>query len=344
MAAHTSQSVAKAAGDEAGTPGVARGRSRRTDSGNGNTGGLRRALATHWYAWAMVAPVVLVLGVIIGWPLVRGVYLSLTNANERNVARDIGARHIDATYEFVGLDNYAAVLSDPVFVQRLVWTVVWTVACVSITFTLGLILANMLNREFRGRAAYRMALILPWAVPGFVSVFAWRFLFNRDNGILNKILDGGGIAAIPWLDDPTWAKFSVVAVNVWLGVPFMMVALLGGLQSIPGELYEAAEMDGAGPWQRFRHITLPGLRAVSMTVILLSTIWTFNMFPVIFLLTRGGPGDSTEILVTQAFREAFITSPRDFAVSATWGVLILALLMIFALVYRRSLRKQGEVW
>src|SRR5262245_38575463 len=115
MAVHTSQSVAKAAGDD-----IARGRSRRTDQ---RPGGIRRALSTHWYAWAMVAPVVIVLGVIIGWPLVRGIYLSLTDANERNVARTIGVNHIDATYEFVGLDNYAAVLSDPVFLQRLVWTV-----------------------------------------------------------------------------------------------------------------------------------------------------------------------------------------------------------------------------
>ncbi|GAA0610197.1 sugar ABC transporter permease [Streptomyces crystallinus] len=335
MTVHTGQSTAKAAGEDA------RGRDRASGE---RPGRLRRALSTHWYAWTMVAPVVIVLGVIIGWPLGRGIYLSLTDANERNVGRTIGANHIDATYEFVGLDNYVDALSDPVFVQRLVWTVVWTVCCVSTTFVLGLVLANMLNRQFRGRAAYRMMLILPWAVPGFVSVFAWRFLFNRDNGLLNKVLDGGGISAVPWLDDPTWAKFSVIAVNVWLGVPFMMVALLGGLQSIPGELYEAAEMDGAGPWKRFLYITVPGLRAVSSTVILLSTIWTFNMFPVIFLLTRGGPGDSTEILVTQAFRQAFVESPRDFAGSATWGVLILAVLMIFAFVYRRSLRKQGEVW
>lgn len=335
MTVHTGQSTAKAAGEGA------RGRGRATGE---RPGRLRRALSTHWYAWTMVAPVVIVLGVIIGWPLGRGVYLSLTDANERNVGRTIGANHIDATYKFVGFDNYVDVLKDPVFMQRLVWTVVWTVCCVSVTFVLGLVLANMLNRQFRGRAAYRMMLILPWAVPGFVSVFAWRFLFNRDNGLLNKVLDGGGISAVPWLDDPTWAKFSVIAVNVWLGVPFMMVALLGGLQSIPGELYEAAEMDGAGPWKRFLYITVPGLRAVSSTVILLSTIWTFNMFPVIFLLTRGGPGDSTEILVTQAFRQAFVESPRDFAGSATWGVLILAVLMIFAFVYRRSLRKQGEVW
>ncbi|MFJ9853082.1 carbohydrate ABC transporter permease [Streptomyces sp. NPDC101150] len=292
----------------------------------------------------MVAPVVLVLGVIIGYPLVRGAFLSLTDANEANVQRDIGVNHIPATYKFTGLDNYKAVLSDEVFWDRLGWTVLWTVACVSLTFLIGLTLANMLNRTLRGRTFYRLALILPWAIPAFISVFTWRMLYNEKSGILNKLLSGGGIDAIPWLNDPTWAKLSVIAVNVWLGVPFMLVTLLGGLQSIPGELYEAAEMDGAGPWQRFRHITVPGLRAVSATVILLSTIWTFNMFPVIFLLTRGGPGDATEILVTYAYRLSFVDSPRNFSESAAWGVLILLLLSTVAVVYRRALRKQGEVW
>ncbi|MFI9081671.1 carbohydrate ABC transporter permease [Streptomyces sioyaensis] len=292
----------------------------------------------------MVAPVVLVIGVIIGYPLVRGVFLSLTDANEANVERNIGVNHLPATYKFTGLDNYKAVLTDGVFWDRLGWTVTWTIACVSITFLTGLALANMLNRSLRGRTFYRLALILPWAVPAFISVFTWRMLYNEKNGILNKLLAGGGIDAIPWLNDPTWAKLSVIAVNVWLGVPFMLVALLGGLQSIPGELYEAAEMDGASAWQRFRHITVPGLRAVSSTVILLSTIWTFNMFPVIFLLTRGGPGDATEILVTYAYRLSFVDSPRNFSESAAWGVLILVLLSAVAVVYRRALRKQGEVW
>ncbi|MFG2889419.1 carbohydrate ABC transporter permease [Streptomyces sp. NPDC048248] len=292
----------------------------------------------------MIAPVVLVIGVIIGYPLVRGAYLSLTDANEANVERTIGVNHIPATYEFVGLDNYQAILSDSVFWDRLGWTVLWTVGCVSLTFLLGLALANMLNRKLRGRTFYRLALILPWAIPAFISVFTWRMLYNEKNGILNKLLAGGGIDAVPWLNDPAWAKLSVIAVNVWLGVPFMLVALLGGLQSIPGELYEAAEMDGAGPWQRFRNITVPGLRAVSSTVILLSTIWTFNMFPVIFLLTRGGPGDATEILVTYAYRLSFIDSPRNFSESAAWGVLILVMLSLVAVVYRRALRKQGEVW
>ncbi|MEX2974331.1 carbohydrate ABC transporter permease [Streptomyces sp. C184] len=305
---------------------------------------VRRALGTHWYAWTMVAPVVLVIGVIIGYPLVRGVFLSLTDANEANVERNIGVNHLPATYKFTGLDNYKAVLTDGVFWDRLGWTVTWTVACVSITFLTGLALANMLNRSLRGRTFYRLALILPWAIPAFISVFTWRMLYNEKNGILNKLLAGGGIDAVPWLNDPTWAKLSVIAVNVWLGVPFMLVALLGGLQSIPGELYEAAEMDGASAWQRFRHITVPGLRAVSSTVILLSTIWTFNMFPVIFLLTRGGPGDATEILVTYAYRLSFVDSPRNFSESAAWGVLILVLLSAVAVVYRRALRKQGEVW
>ncbi|GAB2897434.1 carbohydrate ABC transporter permease [Streptomyces mayteni] len=316
-------------------------RGRRADR---PAGPLRRRLATYWYAWAMIAPVVAVIGVIIGWPLVRGVYLSLTDADEANVERQIGVNKIEATYEFVGLENYSRILRDGDFWDRLGWTVVWTVACVGITFLLGLGLAVMLNRAFRGRTLYRMALILPWAIPAFVSVFAWRMLYNERNGILNGLLDKGGIDGIAWLSDPTWAKVAVIAVNVWLGVPFMLIAMLGALQSIPGEQYEAAEMDGANAWQRFWNITLPGVRSVSMTVVLLSTIWTFNMFPVIFLLTRGGPAGSTDILVTEAFRLAFVSSPRDFANSATWGVLILLLLVLFAMGYRRALRKQGEVW
>ncbi|MEU4205070.1 sugar ABC transporter permease [Streptomyces sp. NPDC045470] len=319
-------------------------RARRKGTAAAPPGRARRALSTHWYAWTMVAPVVLVIGVIIGYPLVRGLYLSLTDANEANVERNIGMNHIPATYTFTGLENYTEILGDDVFWGRLGWTVLWTVACVALTFAIGLTLANLLNRTLRGRTFYRLALILPWAIPAFVSVFTWRLLYNEKNGLLNKVLAGGGIDAVPWLNDPTWAKLSVIAVNVWLGVPFMLVALLGGLQSIPGELYEAAEMDGANAWQRFRNITLPGLRGVSSTVILLSTIWTFNMFPVIYLLTRGGPGDATEILVTYAYRLSFVDSPRDFSGSAAWGVLILLLLSLIAVVYRRSLRKQGEVW
>ncbi|MFD7136377.1 carbohydrate ABC transporter permease [Streptomyces sp. NPDC059894] len=336
MAVDTTRSTVETTGAPA-----PRGRRRSTDK---HPGRLRRALATHWYAWSMVAPVVIVIGLIIGYPLARGLYLSFTDANEANVERTIGVNHIPATYEHVGLDNYTSILADDVFWDRLTWTIVWTVTCVALSFVLGLVLAVMLNRRLAGRGVYRTALILPWAVPAFVSVFTWRLLFNERSGLFNTLLTGAGFEQISWLNDPTWAKISVIAVNVWLGVPFMLIALLGGLQAIPGDLYEAAEMDGAGPWQRFRHITLPGLRSVSSTVVLLSAIWTFNMFPVIFLLTRGGPGDATEILVTYAYRLSFVISPRDYAGSAAWGVLILLLLALFAAGYRRALRKQGDVW
>lgn len=321
---------------------VTRDRGRAT-AGSRPPGRLRRALSTHWYAWAMCAPVVIVTAVLVGYPLLRGVYLSLTDATEANMGRTIGMNVIPASYEFVGLRNYADILTSAEFASRLGWTVVWTVVCVACHFGLGLGLAMLLNRPMRLRAFYRVMLVLPWAVPSFVSAFIWRYLLNGDYGVVNAMLRAAGLPGIAWLDDPFWAKVSVIVVNVWLGVPFMMLALLGGLQAIPRELHEAAEVDGATPWQRFRHITLPGLRPVSSTVILLGTIWTFNQFPVIFLVTRGGPGGSTEILVTYAYRLAF-EGIRDYAGSAAWGMVILALLVVLAAVYRRALRRQGEVW
>ncbi|MDX3107820.1 carbohydrate ABC transporter permease [Nonomuraea angiospora] len=306
-------------------------------------GRLRRALSAHWYAWAMIAPVVVVMAVLIGWPLARGVYLSLTDATEANIGRTIGVNIIPATYEFVGLDNYLRILTSGLFWGKLAWTVVWTVVCVGLHYGIGLGLAVMLNRRLRFRSVYRVLLILPWAVPAFVAAFVWRYLYNSDYGVINGLLKAAGLPAVGWLDDPTTAKIAVIAVNVWIGVPFMMVAMLGGLQSIPAELYEAAEVDGANAWQRFRAITLPGLRQVSSTVILLGTIWTFNMFPIIFLVTRGGPGSETEILVTYAFREAF-TGVRNYAGSAAWGVIILLMLVVLAIGYRRTLRSQGDPW
>jgi len=189
---------------------------------------------------------------------------------------------------------------------------------------------------------YRVLLILPWAVPAFISAFAWKYMFNAQYGIINQGLRAVGLPDPVWLGQSDWALVAVMIVNIWLGVPFMMVALLGGLQSIPGDLYEAAEVDGATAWQRFRHVTLPGLQAVSSTVVLLGIIWTFNMFAIIYLIT--GPNPNTRILVTYAFERFFSGASRDFAVASTYGVLILSVLLVFAGVYRRALRKQGEVW
>ncbi|WP_214409065.1 carbohydrate ABC transporter permease [Sphaerisporangium fuscum] len=317
----------------------ARGR----NPGGGRQGSAGRFLSRHWYAWAMCAPVVVVTLVLVGYPLVRGVYLSLTDATEANMGRTIGMNHIPSTYEFVGLSNYADIVTSSEFLSRLGWTITWTVVCVALHYGIGLGLALLLNRPLRFRSLYRVLLVLPWAVPAFVSAFIWRYLLNGEFGVINAMLRAVGLAGVEWLDDPFWAKISVITVNTWLGVPFMMLAVLGGLQAIPRELYEAAEVDGATPWQRFRHITVPGLRPVASTVILLGTIWTFNQFPVIYLVTRGGPGGSSEILVTYAYRQAF-EGIRNYSGSAAWGVLILVLLLVMAVVYRRALRRQGEAW
>lgn len=306
------------------------------DTGRGRVSPARRSFGGHWYAWAMIAPVVLVLTVLVLVPLGRGLYLSLTDADESNIGRTIGPNHIPSTYEFVGLDNYWQILSggDGAFYRVLLWTVVWTVVCVGLHYSIGLGLALLLNQKRRFRTLYRVLLILPWAVPAFVSAFAWRLLLNDQAGIANQVLERLGLPAVPWLSDPFWQKVSVIMVNTWLGVPFMMVALLGGLQSVPGNLYEAARIDGATRFQQFRYVTLPSLRPVSSTVVLLGTIWTFNQFPVIFLLVGQDAGADSQILGTYAYRLAF-SGVRDYSGSATYGALILSLLVVFTVFYRR---------
>jgi arabinogalactan oligomer/maltooligosaccharide transport system permease protein len=298
---------------------------------------LRRSWDKYWYAYAMVAPVVIVLGVLIFYPLVRGIVLSLTNATNRN----IGSSTIPSRYTYVGIDNYTRILSgeDGQFYPVLLRTVVWTLSCVVLHYAIGLTLAVMLNRELRGRTVYRVLLILPWAVPAFISAFSWRFLFNTDGGLINTAFGWVGVGPVEWLGQSNLVLLAVILVNVWLGVPFMMVALLGGLRSIPGELYEAAEVDGATPWQRFVNVTLPGLRSVSATVILLGTIWTFNMFAIIYLIARSN--ENAQILVTYSYNLFY---NGQLARAAAYGVLILSILVVFAGSYRRVLRKQGEVW
>ncbi|MFF3491804.1 carbohydrate ABC transporter permease [Streptomyces sp. NPDC002795] len=299
----------------------------------------------YWYAYAMITPVVVVLGVLVLYPLARGFYLTLTDANSLNSARTIGVNEIEATYKFIGLDNYADILWGPSsydrFWSHFVWTVAWTAICVALHYCIGLGLALLLNEKLRGRTFYRLLLILPWAVPTFVTVFAWRIML-ADSGIINVALGSLHLPQPSWLEDPTFQRIAAILVNTWCGVPFMMISLLGGLQSIDGSLYEAAEMDGATSWQRFRHITLPGLRPVSSTVVLLGIIWTFNQFAIIFLLF-GNTAPDAQILVTWAYRLGFGQQPRDFAQSAAYGVLLLSILTVFTSFYYRWLKRNEQL-
>lgn len=304
---------------------------------------MRNFLGRHWFAFAMVLPVIAVLALLVLLPLLQGLYFTFTDINDTNIANPILDR--EATYEFLGWQNYVNVLSGSAaygsFWATLLRTLIWTFACVGCHYGIGMGLALLLNRRVRGRGVYRVLLILPWAVPVFISAFAWRYLLNSNYGLVNWILESVGLPGQVWLGQSNLALLSVIAVNVWLGVPFMMVALLGGLQAIPSDLYEAADMDGATAWQRFVNVTLPGLRPVSSTVVLLGVIWTFNMFPVIYLITGNNP--HTRILVTYAFERFFSGATRDYAIASTYGVLILSVLLVFAAIYRRAMVRQGEV-
>jgi arabinogalactan oligomer/maltooligosaccharide transport system permease protein len=306
---------------------------------------LKHSYQKHWYAYAMIAPVVVVLGVLVVYPLVYGLYLTLTDADSLNSARTIGVNHIDATYKFVGLDNYQDILFGDTaydrFWSHFIWTIVWTALCVALHYSIGLGLALLLNQKLRGRTFYRLLLIVPWAVPTFVTVFGWRIML-ADSGVINSFLDSLGLPSPAWLEDTFWQRFAAIMVNTWCGVPFMMVSLLGGLQSIDSSLYEAAEMDGASAWQRFRYVTLPGLRSVSSTVVLLGIIWTFNQFAVIFLLFGRTSAPDAQILVTWAYYLGFGQQPREFAESATYGMLLLAILVVFTSFYRRWLNRNDQ--
>ncbi|MFH9980358.1 carbohydrate ABC transporter permease [Streptomyces sp. NPDC017179] len=307
---------------------------------------LKNGFQKYWYAYAMIAPVVVVLGGLVGYPLLRGFYLTLTDANSLNSARTIGVNHIEATYRFIGLDNYQDILFGPTsydrFWSHFLWTVFWTAACVFLHYSIGLGLALMLNQKLRGRTFYRLMLVLPWAVPTFVTVFSWRIML-ADSGVLNQVLGSLHLPQPQWLEDTFWQRFAAIMVNTWCGVPFMMLSLLGGLQSIDSSLYEAAEMDGANAWQRFRYVTLPGLRSVSSTVVLLGVIWTFNQFAIIFLLFGPYSAPDAQILVTWAYYLGFGQQPRDFAQSAAYGVLLLSILTVFTSFYFRWLKRNDQL-
>jgi arabinogalactan oligomer/maltooligosaccharide transport system permease protein len=299
---------------------------------------LLRKIHRQRLAYLLILPTALVMAGIVFYPLIRGVIISFTDMNQYNM----GSKFIPPSYRFVGLANYVKILASSQFWDILGQTIIWTVSNVFFHFTIGLALALMLNRKLRGRAVYRTLLLIPWAVPTYISAFSWRWLFNSKYGFFNLALKALGLGPIPWLSHEIWAMVAVIATNVWLGFPFMMVVLLGGLQSIPEELYEASEVDGCGHLRQFWTITLPLLKPVAMTATLLGIIWTFNMFNVIYLVTEGGPHHQTDILATFAFIEAF--HQWRFAMATTYAVIILSILLSFSFFYIKALRGSEEIY
>lgn len=279
----------------------------------------------------LIFPAVLVLVFMIGYPLVFGINLSFTNMNLRHF--------LDPQY--IGFKNYISVLTDPELYTTAARTVIWTVVNVVLTVTMGICLAVLLNRKLPFKNCLRVLLMLPWAVPQYIAVLAWRNMFQAQYGTIDIIFNKLGIT-ISWLSDPLWTFIACIIVNIWLGIPFMMVIALGAMQSIPAELYEVAAIDGIKSWKKHRYITLPLLKPVMIPAIVLSTVWTFNMVNVIFMMTGRTGDNETQILVSRVYKDAF--TYFNYSKAATFSVIIFVVLALFASAYIKIMRSGEGVY
>ena len=294
------------------------------------------ALVEYRVAYAYTLPASLGMLVLVFFPFFYGIALSFTNANIYNTDKSIFET-------FVGLQNYIDIITDFHVAHRtaegLVWdyhnfyytflfTVIWTVCNVAIGVSLGLLLALILNlRGFALKPIYRVLLILPWATPNYITSLIFKGMFHSQFGVINQILEMLGGHAVAWFNRPFTSFLAVLTTNGWLSFPFMMVISLGALQSIPADLYEAARVDGASRWQQFRSITLPSLKPALVPAIILSVIWTFNQLNVIYLVSAGEPGGSTEILITQSYKLAF--EQYRYGYAAAYSTIIFLILLAY---------------
>ena len=281
----------------------------------------------RWFLVLLLGPAILLIVAVVAYPFFFNVVLSLSNMNIYHI-RD---------WEVIGFQQYAAVFAEPRFWEVLFKTVVWTVVNVFFHVTLGVFLAVVLHQHFiRGKSAWRVLLILPWALPQYITALTWRGMFNYEYGAINLVLAKYmNMPAVAWLTSPVEAFLAAILTNVWLGFPFMMVVALGALQSIPQELYEAAEVDGASSWRQFRRITAPLLRPVMVPAITLGIVWTFNNVNVIWLVSNGGePNDQTHILVSFVYEAAF--SAYRFGWAAALSMVIFVILLTFTQVFLKK--------
>ena len=286
------------------------------------------------FAVWMVAPAAIFLFGVVVFPFGYNLVISLSNMGMTTVN----------SWKIIGFGQYSKVFSDPNFYHFLWRTIVWTVSNVTVHVFVGVCLAMLLNRPLWGKGIIRVLLVLPWAVPSYITALTWRGMFNTDSGAINLILRNlFGMQPIPWLTDATNAFLATIITNIWLGIPFMMVIALGGLQAIPKELYEAAEIDGASGWEQFKKITLPLLKPVMLPAITLGIVWTFNNINVVWLVSNGGqPGDQTHILVSFVYRAAFNLYRYGYA--AAFSFVIFLMLAAFSIKFMKRGGATGSAY
>ncbi len=295
---------------------------------------LVKDLRSRSFIYFMILPAFVVIFITVVYPFAYNVVLSLSNMGLRNFF----------SWDVIGFQNYVKVFSEPGFWDVFGKTIVWTGSNIVFHVTIGVFLALLLHRMLPARGLIRTFLILPWAVPQYITALTWRGMFNQEYGAINLII--GQYLHLPivnWLGSPTEAFLAVILTNVWLGFPFMMVVALGGLQSIPNQLYEAAEIDGAGWWTKLRTITIPLLKPVMAPAIVLGTVWTFNNLNVIWLVSNAGePSDNTHILVSFVYKSAFNLYRYGYA--AAMSMVIFAILLIFGIYYLKRAKATEAVY
>jgi len=280
---------------------------------------------TRLFVALLVLPSLAVLAAVVFYPFVYNIVLSFGNMN-LNTIRD---------WQLIGLRQYIKIFTEPTqpnFYDVFLKTIIWTVVNITFHVILGVFLALVLNQSLKGKSVFRTILILPWAIPQYIVALTWRGMFNYEYGSINLIITKYlGLPAVEWLKSPTEAFLACILTNVWLGFPFMMVIALGALQSIPQELYEAADIDGARWWHKLRTITLPLIRPVMIPAITLGVIWTFNNLNIVWLVSNAGePSDNTHILVSFVYKAAF--NFYSFSNAAALSVIIFLILLTFSLI------------
>jgi multiple sugar transport system permease protein len=259
------------------------------------------------------------------------ILLNIVMSFQRYTARSF----VTGEAPFIGFGNFNRLFSNPNFPVALHNTIVFTLGSLVAQFVIGLTLAVFFNQKFPLRGLLRSLFLLPWLAPILVSGAVWVRLFDLDYGIINFVLRSLGLIQepLPWLTDPRLAPISVLIANIWIGIPFNMVILYGGLQDIPNTLYEAAEIDGANAWQKFWYVSWPLLRPVSTVVLLLGLIYTLKVFDVIMSITRGGPANVSQTLNTWAYSLSFTS--LDFGLGAAAGDILMLIVLVFGMVYLR---------
>ena len=278
--------------------------------------------------WAFLAPAIVFLALFFGYPIVKNVTMSLQEYTTRTF--------YTGQAPFVGVANYASVIGSSIFTTALGNTVLFTVGSIAGQFTIGLALAVFFRRRFPLNGVMRSLLLLPWLLPMIVSSAVWKWMLDRDSGVVNQVLGLLHVDAVPWLTSTRVALIAVVIVNIWLGIPFNMTILYSGLQDIPDELYEAASLDGAVGWKAFRHVTWPLLRPVVSVVLILGVVYTLKVIDIILGLTDGGPSNATVTLATQSYMLSFANF--EFGEGAALGNILVLISLAFALVYLRATR------